>query len=459
MKVRLKTSTPRARVESPLGLVPCDWPIMRLADVALKIKAGATPTGGGQAYQATRTRYALIRSQNVYDRRFTHEGLAFISDEQASELAGSEVQARDLLLNITGDGTTFARAAMAPADALPACVNQHVMIIRPDSERCDPGYLLAYLTHPLIKAYIESFNAGGSRRAITKGHISSFEIPLPPITEQRAIARVLGDLDDKIELNRRMNATMEAMAQALFRSWFVDFDPVRAKAEGRAPEGMDAATAAFFPDTLIESEFGEIPEGWRLAPLPEAIEVNPFRPLSKGAIAPYLDMANMPTASARANEVIDREFGSGMRFVDGDTLVARITPCLENGKTCYVDFLGDGVVGWGSTEYIVLRPREPLPLAYAYFLARTDFFRDFAKANMTGTSGRQRVPADCFGKFPVVVPTPDVARCFGERVTSILQTMKAHDEEARSLAALRDELLPRLLSGELRVPELEEVAT
>jgi type I restriction enzyme, S subunit len=103
---------------------------------------------------------------------------------------------------------------------------------------------LSYLTHPLIKGYIESFNAGGSRRAVTKGHIESFAVPLPPLPEQRAIAHILGALDDKIELNRKINATLESTARALFQSWFVDFDPVRAKAAGRQPAGMDAATAA-----------------------------------------------------------------------------------------------------------------------------------------------------------------------------------------------------------------------
>ena len=348
---------------------------------------------------------------------------------------------------------------VAQLDNRKVALAQRVITLRGKHGVLDNTFLKFLLQSARVQSELQARATGTTVVGIKQSELRKVSLLLPTFTEQRAIARVLGDLDDKIELNRRMNATLEAMAQTLFRSWFVDFDPVRAKAEGRAPEGMDAATAALFPDTLIDSECGEIPEGWRFAPLTEAIEVNPFRPLSKGAIAPYLDMANMPTASARANEVIDREFGSGMRFVDGDTLVARITPCLENGKTCYVDFLGAGVVGWGSTEYIVLRPREPLPLAYAYFLARTDFFRDFAKANMTGTSGRQRVPAECFGKFPVIIPTPEVARCFGERVASILQTMKTHDDEARSLAAMRDELLPRLLSGELPVPELEEAAS
>ncbi len=194
-------------------------------------------------------------------------------------------------------------------------------------------------------------------------------------------------------------------------------------------------------------------------PLPEAIEVNPPRSLRKGQVAPYLDMANMPTNSGRALDVTNREFGSGMRFMDGDTLVARITPCLENGKTCFVDFLGEGKIGWGSTEYIVLRPKPPLPDEFAYFLARTESFRAFASSNMTGTTGRQRVPANCLNNFPVFVPPVELAKKLGDFAKSVFAQMKSHDDESRTLAELRDALLPKLLSGELRVPGVPIGAT
>src|SRR5690606_36792345 len=149
--------------------------------------------------------------------------------------------------------------------------------------------------------------------------------------------------------------------QALFKSWFVDFDPVRAKAEGRSPDGMDEATAALFPDGFEESELGLVPRGWSLQPLASAYDINPKRQLKKGASAPYADMASAPTAGHGISEYVLREAGSGSRFMNGDTLLARITPCLENGKTAFVDFLNDDEVGWGSTEFIVLRPKPPLP--------------------------------------------------------------------------------------------------
>jgi hypothetical protein len=229
------------------------------------------------------------------------------------------------------------------------------------------------------------------------------------------IARVLGGLDDKIELNRRMNETLEAMARALFKWWFVDFDPVRAKAEGRDP-GLSKPIADLFPTRLVDSELDDTPEGWPVAALPDVIDVNPTRSLRKGQLAPYLDMANMPTRGHTPDIVIDRPFGSGMRFVNGDTLIARITPCLENGKTAFVDFLQRGQVGWGSTEYIVLRPRPPLPGEFAYCLARSDGFREFAVQSMTGTSGRQRVQAGALSHYLVAAPPKKIGEYFGTEV-------------------------------------------
>jgi type I restriction enzyme, S subunit len=262
------------KFKSPLGTLPEDWSILQLKDITTKIGSGATPKGGQSVYLSYRHQFALIRSQNVFDRFFDRKGLTFITDEHAAQLQGASVQPGDLLLNITGDGITFARATKVPIDILPACVNQHVAIIRPNYQKCCSGYLLAYLTHPLIKEYMESFNAGGSRRAITKGHIESFSVLLPPLPEQQDIAHILGSLDDKIELNRQMNETLEGIARALFQSWFVDFDPVRAKMAGRQPYGMDAETAALFPDGFEDSVLGEIPRGWKSGDI-EDIADNP----------------------------------------------------------------------------------------------------------------------------------------------------------------------------------------
>ena len=291
---------------------------------------------------------------------------------------------------------------------------------------------------------------GTSNPTLSRDSFGAQALPLPPHAHQRAIAHILGALDDKIELNRRMSETLEAMARALFKSWFVDFDPVRAKAGGRDP-GLPKPLADLFPARLVDSELGEIPEGWEVASLPEVIEVNPTRSLRKGSVAPYLDMANMPTRGHSADEVIDRPFGSGMRFVNADTLVARITPCLENGKTAYVDFLREGQVGWGSTEYIVLRPKPPLPEEFGYCLARSGEFREFAIQSMTGSSGRQRVPAESLAHYKLATGGRDIAVQFGRAVGPLFARASNAARESRTLATLRDALLPKLVSGQLRV--------
>ena len=312
------------------------------------------------------------------------------------------------------------------------------------------------------------------------GRDQLLDIPasIPPKEEQQVISRFFKGIDDKIEINRRINQTLEAMAQAIFKSWFADFEPVKAKIaaiqEGRDPlraamsaisgkpdTELDAlppeqyeqlaATAALFPDEMEESELGEIPKGWAVQAMPDCIDVNPSRTLKKGSVARYLDMANVPTNSARVQNIVSREFTSGSKFKNGDTLLARITPCLENGKTAFVDFLNSDEVGWGSTEFIVLRPKNGLPEPYAYFLCRYPDFRAFAISQMAGTSGRQRVPNDCFGGYKLVEPPVQVAVEFGLLAGVALNQIKALDEEARTLASLRDTLLPKLLSGELSV--------
>jgi type I restriction enzyme S subunit len=275
----------------------------------------------------------------------------------------------------------------------------------------------------MFKDYIRRIAVGATMPSLNTNLLSNISVIVPPLPEQRAIAGILSALDDKIELNRLLNATLESMARTVFRQWFVE-----------------------------NEEAGK----WEEVPLPEIIEVNPSRSLKKGEIAPYLDMANMPTQGHRGIEWIDRPFGSGTKFINGDTLLARITPCLENGKTAFVDFLKDGQAGWGSTEYIVFRPKPPLPPEYGYYLARSEELRSHAIQNMTGTSGRQRTPASCFDSYMIAKPPSELANRFGGFAKSVIEKIKANDEESRTLASLRDALLPKLMRGEVRVKEVEE---
>ena len=444
----------RMVTRSPKSVTASEWMSIRLGTACAKIGSGATPRGGSSVYLLNGP-CAFIRSQNVLNDGFRRDGLAYISEEHASILANVAVIKHDVLLNITGD--SVARVCQVDPEILPARVNQHVAIIRPNPENLVPRFLRYVLVSSEMQSRLLSWaRAGGTRNALTKSMIESVDVLVPKdIHYQHAIAHILGTLDDKIELNRRMSATLEMMARALFKSWFVDFDPVRAKMEGR-DTGLPRHIAELFPCGFAASEIGEVPMGWDVVPMSDIIAVNPTRRLRRGQIAPYLDMANMPTRGHTPHTVIDRPYGSGMRFTNGDTLVARITPCLENGKTAYVDFLQAGVTGWGSTEYIVMRPRSPLPTEFAYCLARSPHFRAFLIRNMSGTSGRQRVPAPALSQFMCVNPPSGIAQEFEKIVQPVMARASVAARESRRLSSLRDTLLPRLVAGEFRINRFME---
>ena len=337
--------------------------------------------------------------------------------------------------------------AHSRADAI---CSTEFLVLRPRG--IDVRFLQYCCLAPAFRAALNARVTGtsGSHQRVTPLSALEIRIPVPPRAQQRAIAHVLGTLDDRIELNRRMSETLEAVARALFKSWFVDFDPVRAKMQGR-DTGLPPHIADLFPDHLVDSAIGRIPEGWAVAPLEELIAVNPRRRLERGREAPYLPMSYMPTRSHAPGTLGMRRFGSGARFLNGDTLVARITPCLENGKTAYVDFLHDDEVGWGSTEYIVLRPRQCLPDQFAYYLGRSRRFRKFAIQSMTGTSGRQRVSVAAVKGFTMIFPPPRVSARFGRIAASFLERVRGASRDSEALLVLRDTLLPKLISGSIEV--------
>lgn len=396
----------------------------------------------------------VLRNQNIRGGRLDLSTPSYTDEKHYEERTRRIIpQKHDLV--ITREAP-MGEVCLLPA-GLRCCLGQRMVLLRVRASAMAPRYLLYALQSPAVQYEILVNEGTGSTVSNLRIPVlESLPIPCPPLPEQKRIAHILGTLDDKIELNRRMNATLEGISRAIFKSWFVDFDPVRQKAAGQQPVGMDAQTAALFPDSFEESEIGEVPTGWRVVPLPEIIEVNPTRSLRKGETAPYLDMANMPTSGHTPDELIPRPFGSGTRFMNGDTLLARITPCLENGKTAFIDCLQMDEVAWGSTEFIVLRPHPPLPPEFAYCLARDDGFREFAIQSMTGSSGRQRVPAESLGHFQLARPPAGLCEVFAERLQPYFRRIRAAADESRTLAALRDTLLPKLLSGEVRVPEAQE---
>ena len=397
----------------------------------------------------------VVKIANVKNGNVVLDGCSFVAPDVANSKAEFLLEAGDILIAMTG---YIGDVALVRERDIPAVLNQRVgRFSICDAGRLDRGFLFYFLRDKGTRKQIEGLGHGSAQPNVSPSLIHGIEVPLPPLSEQRAIAHILGALDDKIELNRQMNETLEAIARAVFKSWFVDFDPVRAKADGRDPVGVNRKIAGLFPDGFEDSAQGQIPRGWTVEPLSLRIEVNPKRELKKGAIAPYLDMKNMPTKGHCPDDIYPREFGSGTRFMNGDTLVARISPSLENGKTAFVDFLSEGEIGWGSTEHIVLRPVAPLPYVFAYLLARSEDFRSFAVQSMTGSSGRQRVQVDSICSYQLPFPDEGVATLFGRIVEPLFAEARANSEESTILAEIRDTLLPKLLSGEIRIKDAEKL--
>ena len=452
-----------------------DWKICMLGELGT-IKTGKTPASSlGDGFGGT---VPFVTPGDMNGQKWITDTDRCLNERGLASVSSSLMPPRSVAVSCIG--SDMGKASLL---SRPSVTNQQINTIAVDESRFNAEFV--YYDLSVRQQELKAAASGSATPILNKGHFSAIEISIPSRATQDKIAEILGKLDDRIAVNRRINQTLEAMAQAIFQSWFVDFDPVKAKiaakANGRDPlraamsaisgktdAELDAlpseqykqlaATAALFPDEMEASELGGIPKGWAVCPLPECVGINPARALKKGAVAPYLDMANVPTNAARVDNVITRAFGSGSKFINGDTLLARITPCLENGKTAYVDFLADGEVGWGSTEFIVLRPKVGLPLPFAYFLCRHPEFRAFAISQMAGTSGRQRVPNDCFGSYKVVKPSVLIAEAFGKQTTQFMRQIKSLDEESKTLAGLRDALLPRLLSGELQVPHAEAEA-
>ena len=270
---------------------------------------------------------------------------------------------------------------------------------------------------------LTGFNSGSVQPMLNRNYIRNVNIRIPELNEQRAISGVLQALDDKIIVSDRIARTYEQLLRARFEELRIDEDP----------------------DSSYAMAVSEI------------IEFNPTLRIPRVGDAVYLDMAAVPTDRATILEWSRREPRSGTRFANGDTVIARITPCLENGKTAFIDFMKDGEVGIGSTEFIVMRARPGTPQSLPYFLARSPRFRTYAVQNMVGSSGRQRVNATQLVGFPIRQPDGESLSTFGVVANKALAHMRSLGDESRYLSELRDALLPRLMSGEIRVRDAEKV--
>ena len=437
--------------------LPTGWREASIEDVADRVAMG--PFGSSIKVETfVPEGVPIISGQHLHGFRLDDSpGYNFITVDHANKLANANVSRGDIVLTHRGN---IGQVAHIPPNSEYEryVVSQSQFLLCCDQTLALPEYVTLYLKsyEGQQKLLANTSQVGVPSIAQPVTYLRTISIPLPPLEEQQEIAGVLGTLDDKIELNRRMSETLESMARALFKSWFVDFEPVRAKMEGRwhrgkSLPGLPAELFDLFPDRLVASQLGEIPEGWGVKGLGEMVELNPRETLAKGTIAPYLDMASLPTSGPTADSPRLREFKSGTRFRNGDTLLARITPCLENGKTAYIQSLADDAIGWGSTEFIVMRAAPPVPSTFPYLLAREDSFREHAIQSMTGTSGRQRVQVSALSPYPLPIPSTAIWEAFSLIVEPLFDAIGSRSRESLALAAQRDALLPRLLSGEVRV--------
>jgi type I restriction enzyme S subunit len=402
---------------------------------------------------------ALVRGElqtegiPVYEQQHaitgTREFRFFVSEEKFKELARFQVRPNDLIISCSG---TIGRiSVIQPGDPM-GIISQALLILRPHSRDVLPEFLFYFLStnegrHSLVQASHGSVQVNIAPRAV----VEQIELPVPNLPEQRAIAHILGTLDDKIELNRRMNETLETMARALFKSWFVDFDPVRAKAEGRDP-GLPKPLADLFPARLVDSEFGKIPEGWEVGCVDDEFD------LTMGQSPPgetYNETGEgLPFYQGRA------DFGS--RFPTrrvyctaptrlaraGDTLISVRAPVGDINMATENCAIGRGVAAArhrsGSRSY-----------TYQFMVGLEEVFGRFeAEGTVFGSIGKKD-----FHAISCARPPRAVIAEFEAMLAPSDSRIDVTERESRTLAGLRDSLLPKLISGELRVNQVQEPRT
>ncbi len=337
------------------------------------------------------------------------------------------------------------------------CLGQRLFGIRTRKERLHGRFLFYALQSEQVRHDLLSRATGTTAQGIRQTELRLVQIPLPPLPEQRAIAHILGTLDDKIELNRRMSETLEAMARALFKSWFVDFDPVRAKAEGRwrrgeSLPGLPAHLFDLFPDSFEDSELGEIPKGWRTGRFGAVVEQlrDQENPLSSPDVLYY--HFSIPAFDEGQTPAL--EYGESIKSLKsrvpaGVVLLSKLNPEID--RVWFVDVRStDRAVC--STEFLVLRARAPFTRSFAYCFARSAAFRQQIEGLVTGTSkSHQRAQVDSILNLGVVLAPASIVGAFDRAAESLLGRTLDCRRESRTHATLRDALLPRLISGEIRM--------
>ena len=319
---------------------------------------------------------------------------------------------------------------------VPSATNQQINSVVVNQDKYDP-YFVYYLLRTKADV-IQSVAGGVATPIVKKSTFAGINVCVPPLPTQRKIAAVLSTYDDLIENNTRRIEILEEMAQAIYREWFAEF---------RFP-GHERVE-------MVESELGLIPQGWKVGTASDAISINPRISIPRHTKKPFVPMKSAIEHSMVISDVEQRIGTSGTKFQNYDTLFARITPCLENGRTGFVQFLPfDDMVALGSTEFIVLRSKTLNPY-FVYLLAQTDDFRDNAITSMTGATGRQRVVNECFDNYFLPNPDRHILQQFECIIAPFFKKVQNLWEKNTNLRRTRDLLLPKLISGEIDVSELD----
>lgn len=405
------------------------WQELTLGEV-VKIDSGLIQTGpfGSQLHQSEYEDdgVPVVMPKDISDGRISVESVARVSEETANRLARHKLRARSIVLPRRGEIT---KRAFIREDQEGWLCGTGCLKIELGGKHLLPEFLYYYMEQTDSVKWLEQHAVGSTMLNLSAGIVSEFPIRYPAIGFQKIVADNLSAYDDLIENNRRRMALLEESARRLYHEWFVRL---------RFP--------GYEHIRIIEG----VPDGWERVSASDAIEINPRTKLSDDDEHWYVEMADLPTDSMVIQSAVMRDGRSGSKFKNGDTLLARITPCLENGKTGFVNFMAPDGVGRGSTEFIVLRSKRVGP-EYVYCLARTYQFRENAIKSMVGSSGRQRVQESCFDKLKVFVPPSSLLQLFNEFAEPAFEQIKNLHTQNQKLRTARDLLLPRLMSGEITV--------
>jgi type I restriction enzyme S subunit len=429
-----------------------EWPRVPLDNVALStdyVANGSFATLKENVSYRDSPNYAVLVRTVDFNNNWNGD-YVWVDQHAYKFLSKSRLNPGDLVMSNVGSvGIVF----RVPNLGQPMTLGPNAVMCRTrDAIRLDQRFLYYFFLAPDGQAALRSITSGSVQPKFNKTDLRSLRIPLPPLPEQRAIAHILGTLDDKIELNRRMSETVEAMARALFKSWFVDFNPVRAKMDGRwrkgeSLPGLPAHVYDLFPDRLVDSELGEIPEGWEVGTLGNVAE-HPRRGVQPEQIAPdspYIALEHMPKQCVALSEwgTADGLESSKFQFNKGEILFGKLRPYFHKVGVAPVD-------GVCSTDIVVVAPRSMQWFGFVLGHVSSVAFVEYTNAGSTGTK-MPRTSWHDMARYLVALPPKPLAAAFTRLIQPSVDRIVADIHESRTLAAVRDALLPKLICGELRV--------